>query len=691
MRPEDIDALVAPGRPSLHPDGRRAVVSLVRPDVAADDYVGQLWTVPVRPAEERPAAPVRLTAGHRDTAPQHSPDGALVAFLRAGPKGQAGANGAQLHVVASGGGEARVLTDQPLGVTQFSWSPDGTRIAFTARVPEAGRYLPGGDPGAEAPRLFTHLRYQYDGVGYTTDRASQVFLLTVPGPADATPVVQPEARPEALQLTGVGTGADLDAENVVFSPDGTRLAFTSARHDHRHADLFVDAFTIGTDGTGLAAATPTTLSVSEVAWTADGTGLWLRASDPGPTGRDGVAAQDGLYLVPLGAGAGEPERLTDAEAVDLGEVSSHLTVTPTGVLVQARDRGGLRLLRIDASGAPPAVVLDGPLQVLGHAAVTTPDGEVVVATVASGASPGEVVRITPAGPTPAGPVPLTDLAAPLRARTTLLPLRELTATSADGYPVHGWVVLPAGEGPHPVLLDIHGGPFTQYGWTVYDEAQVLAGAGYAVLLANPRGSAGYGAAHGAAIAGAFGQLDTADVTAFLDTALADESLALDGTRLGVLGGSYGGYLTSWITTRPELAARFSVAVVERGFLDPVTFAGTSDIGWFFGDVWCGTDPDALAAQSPMAHVGAVRTPTLVIHSENDLRCPIEAGQRWFAALVRQGVPAEFLVFPGESHGLTRGGHPAHRTVRFEHLLRWFGRYLAPAGATAAEALASPSP
>ena len=384
-----------------------------------------------------------------------------------------------------------------------------------------------------------------------------------------------------------------------------------------------------------------------------------------------MASQDGLYLTSMtGLDADGPVRLTDAETVDLSEVTSRLTVTPTGVLVQARHRGSLRLLRIAAAGGPPEVLLDGPLQVLHHDAVTSVAGEVVVAVVGGALTAGDLMLLRRDGP-----VALTDLAATLRARTSIRPLRELTAVSADGYPVHGWVVVPEGDGPHPVLLDIHGGPFTQYGWTLYDEAQVLAGAGYAVLLANPRGSAGYGTAHGAAIQGAFGDLDTADVTAFLDTALADSSLGLDSTRLGVLGGSYGGYLTSWITTRPELAARFSAAVVERGFLDPLSFAGTSDIGWFFGDVWCGTDPEQLAAQSPMAHVDAVRTPTLVIHSEQDYRCPIEAGQRWFAALIRQGVPAELLIFPGESHGLTRGGAPAHRLARFQHLLRWWGRYL----------------
>ncbi|NTW41109.1 MAG: S9 family peptidase, partial [Cellulomonadaceae bacterium] len=148
-------------------------------------------------------------------------------------------------------------------------------------------------------------------------------------------------------------------------------------------------------------------------------------------------------------------------------------------------------------------------------------------------------------------------------------------------------------------------------------------------------------------------------------------------RVGVMGGSYGGYLTAWLTTQTH---RFAAAVVERGFLDPVSFVGTSDIGWFFGLEYLGDtgtpeEAAALAAQSPMAHVGRVRTPTLVIHSENDWRCPVEQGQRWFVELKRRGVPAELLLFPGEGHELTRSGRPRHRVARFEHVLGWWARHL----------------
>ena len=170
----------------------------------------------------------------------------------------------------------------------------------------------------------------------------------------------------------------------------------------------------------------------------------------------------------------------------------------------------------------------------------------------------------------------------------IIPPRELTVTGRDGYPIHGWVVVPEGEGPHPVLLNIHGGPFAAYTGSLFDEAQVYADAGYAVVMCNPRGSAGYGEEHGRAIRQAMGTVDFDDVLDFLDGAV-EKVPGLDGDRVGIMGGSYGGYLTAWIIAHEH---RFAAAIVERGFLDPEAFIGTSDIGSFFSDEYIGTDPGA---------------------------------------------------------------------------------------------------
>ncbi|MGZ4624078.1 MAG: alpha/beta hydrolase family protein, partial [Blastococcus sp.] len=292
-------------------------------------------------------------------------------------------------------------------------------------------------------------------------------------------------------------------------------------------------------------------------------------------------------------------------------------------------------------------------------------GGVVVATVAHDRSAGELIAITPGRRRL-----LTEFGRALGETGRVHRMAERTATASDGYPVHGWVTTPPGPGPHPVLLTIHGGPFTQYGWTLFDETQTYVSAGYAVVQCNPRGSSGYGQAHGRAIQGGWGTLDADDVLAFLDAALADP--ALDADRVGVMGGSYGGYLTAFLIGR---TTRFAAAISERAFTDPGSFVGSSDIGWFFPDGYLGTDPDAVAAQSALANAGKITTPTLVIHSEEDWRCPVEQGARLYVELKRRGVPSELLLFPGEGHELSRSGRPKHRLARLEHVLRWWARWL----------------
>ena len=394
------------------------------------------------------------------------------------------------------------------------------------------------------------------------------------------------------------------------------------------------------------------LSISDAAVAADGTIAFL-AADVGESGIDFVAPGAALWLLE----AGGPRRLTDAETIDLDEVGSHITAVGDDFLVQDRARGRVRLLRVSRAGEV-VEVLGGDVEVGGHAAA----GERVVAAVATPDSLGELVLIE-GGDTRT----LTSFGAGAQSvRPT-----ELTIPGRDGYPVHGWVAQPAGDGPFPVVLQIHGGPYASYGIHLFDETQVLVDAGYAVVYCNPRGSAGYGRAHGRSIRGAMGTVDFADVIDFLDGAIARDP-RLDGGRVGIMGGSYGGYLTAWVIAHDH---RFAGAIVERGFLDPASFQGTSDIGSFFGDEYVGTDPDAIARQSPMAVVGDVTTPTLVIHSELDFRCPLEQATRYYTALKRQGTEAEMLVFPGENHELTRSGQPRHRVERFDAVLDWWKKQL----------------
>lgn len=660
MKPTDLPLLTSVSRPSIHPDGRWAVFATSTPNLDADAYVGQLWRVALDGSE-----PVRITRGFSDSSPRFSPDGSRIAFLRSD-----GESPAQLHVIAASGGEAAPATDEKLGVSSFDWSPDSATLAYTARVAEDGRYGTVKDlgAGAEPPRRILTRKYQSNGLGYTNDRRNHVFLVDAPNPAGepvyrrapsaAEPTPEPhKAVPAARQLT---TG-DFDDGYVRFSPDGTRVGFVSARHGNRDIDLANNIYEVSLNAPDAAPVALTgahgNYSIDGFAYAADGI-MYFVGSDLGEGGRDFVGRNGALYRL---NSSGPAVRITDPESVDLSEGANELLVTDDGaVLALHRHHGVVELVSISSDGEL-STLAGGEIAVGGFDSA----GGVVVVEFSGPESKGDIAVVRSSGLDV-----LTDFSAPLR-NAGISALHELTVPARDGTPIHGWVLAPAGAGQHPVLLNIHGGPFTQYTATFFDEAQVYVDAGYAVVMCNPRGAAGYGEAFGRTIQYRMGTLDFTDVLDFLDGALAANP-SFDGQRLGIMGGSYGGYLTAWTISQDH---RFTAAIVERGFLDPETFIGTSDIGDFFGDEYVGTDPDQIRAQSPQAFVHQVTTPTLVLHSENDLRCPLSQGQRYHLALLRQGVDAEMLIFPGENHELSRSGRPRHRVQRFEAVLDWWERHL----------------
>lgn len=691
MRAEQIESLVAVGRPAVAPDGTFAVFATSRPDIAANRNVGQLWRIDLPGGSLR-----RLTRGVSDAAPRLSPDGATIAFLRPDVHDRP-----QIHVIAASGSESLAVTDAPLGVEQFAWSPDAGALAYLARVPEPGRYgsVPGLDTASESPRRITGIRWHANGVGYIADRPAHVFVVDAPdlgaepayppsptlrsGGADSRADAPASGSTDGTELDGTGsnntgsdnTGSDSTAARVlavarqltygpdshsslVFSANGIEVLTVVDHIEAERRDLRAPVIAVRTDGSGERVLVPPVLIPSELAVASDGTVVML-ASDPGPSGIDFIAPGVALWILD----GAEPRRLTDPETVDLGEVGSHITPIGDDFLVQNRSRGELQLLRVSRDGSTTRV--RGGLEVVGHGADAA--GDSIVCAVATPRSAGEVLLLDADGVDARLLTSFGDAAA----SAGIVKPRAHEITGRDGYPVHGWVAAPSGPGPFPVILQIHGGPYSSYGVSLFDETQVLVDAGYAVVYANPRGSAGYGRDHGRSIRGSLGTLDLFDVLDFLDGVVAADP-RLDGARVGIQGGSYGGYLTAWTIAHDH---RFAAAIVERGFLDPVSFAGTSDIGSFFGHEYVGTDPEAMARQSALAVVDRVSTPTLVMHSELDLRCPLEQATRYYSALKRQGTPAEMLIFPGENHELTRSGRPRHRIERFAAILEWWSRHL----------------
>jgi dipeptidyl aminopeptidase/acylaminoacyl peptidase len=642
MRPADFAQLRVPSDPSLSPDGRLAVVAVAQADLDADAYRSALWLV----ATDGSAPPRRLTNGPRDTRPRWSPDGRWIAFLRAGAE-----HGAkpQLHVMAAAGGEPRRLAEHPLGAEAHTWDPGSRRLAYLARVPEPGRYGTDPDvpPEREPPRRIRAPRYRADGLGWSFDRRRHLFTVELPE-GDEDP-------PEPVQLTE----ADADHADPAWSPDGRLLAVVSARHPGRDHDIATDVFTVPAKGGELTRLTRTDTAVARPAFAPDGDSVHYVA----PGSLDLAGRTTGLWVVPAD-GSGAPRRLSDAERDDLdvlGATSELPLLADEGAVTTVTlRRGAVHLVAFPLAGGDPAPLLTGDVQVSAY----DRKGGVTVAVISTATSAGELVRLTA---DPDRPEPLTSFAADLE----LASMAPLSGTAPDGVAANGWLVKPAGPGPHPVLLCIHGGPHAQYGYTLFDEAQVYAAAGYAVVLGNPRGSAGYGDAHGRAIVGALGGLDRDDLLALLDAALADPDL--DAGRVGVMGGSYGGYMTTWLAANH--GERFVAAISERAVNALDSMEGTSDIGWFFVSLYFGADPAARAAQDPLAVADRITIPMLLIHSEHDYRCPLEQAQRLFVRLQAGGVESELLVFPGEGHELSRSGLPSHRVARFEAVLAWWARHL----------------
>jgi dipeptidyl aminopeptidase/acylaminoacyl peptidase len=351
-----------------------------------------------------------------------------------------------------------------------------------------------------------------------------------------------------------------------------------------------------------------------------------------------------------------------------------------GLLAAAEDRGDVHLYRFDAAGtAPPALVVGGARCALDHDlaggtlafAATTPDRPAEIFTVRG----GQERRVSLA-------------ADAFVARARPVPAVQFTAPSIGGVEVDVWVYLPPGFDPagrYPALLNIHGGPFTQYGNRFFDEAQVQAAAGFVVVMPNPRGSSGREQSWARAIVGpkvasdpgtSWGSVDYDDVMAAMDEALRRYP-AIDPARTGVLGGSYGGYMTTWIVAHTD---RFRAACSERAVNDMILEETAADIASGFrrsvGPTWY-EDPDEYRRISPITYVQAIDTPLLILHSEDDLRCPIAGAEQLFVALRLLGKEVEFYRFPAEGHELSRSGSPVHRIQRAELILDWFRRHLPP--------------
>ncbi len=656
-----IGALSAVSSPAVSPDGRRIAAVVSRVDLPANTTRTAIWI-----ADADAGAPARpLTAGDpNDAQPTWAPDGRSLAFTskRAPRPGDKPAP-ASLHVMPMDGpGEVRTVCTAPEAIEDIAWSPDGRWIAFTSRTPDERYSAP--DESWQAPRRIDRFFSRLDGEGWIIDRPRHVYVV----PADGSTAPR-NLTPGPFQHAGVS-----------WLADSSGIVTSAARHDEWDLDLAQDLYLVRLDGT-IDRLTEGPIALTHPSVSPDGSRVaFLGLDDP-------LTQPQNLRVGVLDL-ATRDRRWVSSELDRTFETTSG-TVTPVWrdvdtILGSAEDRGTCHVYAVAADGSvPPRALTSGRRWVRGWDA----RGGTLALCVAEVDRPAELfVRPLDGGDEKR----LTAVTGRLVESTSPRTWQHVLVPTADGtLELDAWVMPPAdltaGQ-TYPVLLNVHGGPHTQYGETFFDEAQMQAAAGFVVVMCNPRGSSGREQSFGQAILGpkhsvapgtGWGGADVDDVMAVLDHVLHAFPFC-DRSRVGMLGGSYGGYMATELAGR--FGDRFRGICSERSVNNMLSEEWSSDIATVFR-VEHGpdhvSDPDEYTRLSPIRHVRDIHVPMLILHSEDDLRCPISQAEELFVALRTLRREVDFYRFPAECHELSRSGSPVHRVQRAEIILDWFTEKLAP--------------
>lgn len=655
---EDLFRIRVVGSAAISPDGTRIAFALKRADVKKNKNFANLYVVPTRGGRIR-----RLTTGdHVDSSPKWSPDGRMLAFLSNREKANC------IYLLPMDGGEPERLTDRDSDVAQFSFSPDGRRIVYTARAKSAREKLQRDDKKDELAQQadflhITRLFYKLDGSGFWNGNYTHVYTIGVGGGA-------------ARQLTE----GPYDHANPQFSPDGKLVAFLSNRmkDPDKHPDN-ADIYVVPAGGGKARQLTTKEGPILNFAFSPNGKAIAFIGSFCKQGESPFVNAH--VWLLPAAGGA--PKNLTprldnncyNVTLSDVAEITFQAdppawSADGTRLFFTVSERGSCRLYAVSARGGDPRPVVAGDHMTTSMSAPSR-DGRLAL-VCGTQTNPSDLFVVDPARPdTP--PKQLTNVNSAALGGIAIAQPEEVNV-SFRGRKLHGWVIKPPAFNPrrkYPLILEIHGGPFAQYGQGFFHEMQWLAANGYVVLFTNPSGSIGYGVEHVRRLRHKWGVADTPEVLACVEYVVRQGYI--DRKRLYITGGSYGGFMTNWVLAHDH---RFRAGVTQRCVYNMESMVAGDygchiayEVGAFPWD-----DPKKTRAASPLAYVKKIKTPLLITHSELDHRCPIGQAEELFATLKWLGQDVEFVRFNGESHGLSRAGRPQNRAERLRRILDWFERH-----------------
>lgn len=639
------------------PDGGRVVY--VRRVVAANTYRSHLWIVPWRGGRRR-----QLTRGVvRDTAPAVAPDGRRVAFIR-GPVDPGSEVPGQVWILPLDGGEPWQLTQLKHGASSLTWSPDGGRLAVIGPAGDQ-RFSIGPEKAGAAPRVrrITRLDFRDDEAGHLT-RRSHLWVVAA----------RPNAAPRQL------TRGDFDVEHAAWSPDGSRIAFSADRGPDSNIEPRSQLWVVAAAGGEIAELTSLAGDADRPAWSPDGTLIAFIGTDVADPPDHVLPA---LWVVP--AAGGRPRNLTAAldRGVEVGawadlvmaeDDPGPIWISGDELLVVVGTNGRNLPYRVALADGTPEPMVEASALVLG-AGVAAGAGRVALSCGVDHHA-GEVYAVERGGVRP-----ITWDGAAWQRRFPMPDWEELWIDGPGGK-MQVWLASPAGvrRTPRPLVLMIHGGPTGAYGPGGSLDSTVLTAAGYRVARPNIRGSTTFGSKWIAGLGGRWGQVDADDALAVVD-ALVERRLASP-RRLGVMGLSYGGFMTQWLIGATD---RFAAAVSENGVANQVSTWSNSYFAVHYNRRASLPDPltekgmRELWASSPLRNAARIHTPLLILQAEEDRVCPAADNEQLFTALKVLGRETEYILYPEEHHEMKNYGRPDRRIDRMERILAWFDRWMGPGG------------